>query len=72
MIRLVWPQRGEAPLPNLDLPEHILREYDGVSIILDLSPRGAAALLRLGIQQLCEHLGEKGNNINKDIASLVQ
>ena len=70
--RLVWPQRGEAPLPNPDLPEHILRDYDEAGTILDLSPRGAAALLRLGVQQLCEHLGEKGKDINEDIASLVK
>jgi hypothetical protein len=70
--RLVWPQRGEAPLPNPDLPEHILRDYEEAGTILDLSPRGATALLRLGIQRLCEHLGEKGKNINEDIASLVQ
>jgi hypothetical protein len=70
--RLVWPQRGEAPLPNPDLPPEVRREYDEASTILHLSPRGAAALLRLCIQRLCKHLGGSGENINKDIAALVK
>lgn len=70
--RLVWPQRGEAPVPNPDLPDDIRRDYDEASTILDLSPRGAAALLRLSIQKLCKELGEGGGNINNDIAALVK
>jgi Domain of unknown function (DUF4145) len=70
--RLVWPSRGEAPLPNPDLSEDVRKDYEEASTILDLSPRGAAALLRLGIQKLCKQLGEKGDNINADIAVLVK
>lgn len=70
--RLVWPQRGEAPLPNPDLPDEIRRDYDEASTILDLSPRGAAALLRLSIQKLCKELGETGKNIDADIAALAK
>ena len=69
--RLVYPQRGESPLPNPDLPSDIRRDYDEASSILDLSPRGAAALLRLGIQKLCKELGQPGRNINADISALV-
>ena len=68
---LLYPQRGKAPLANPDLSEDIRRDYDEASTILDLSPRGAAALLRLAIQKLCKELGQPGKNINADIAALV-
>lgn len=70
--RLLWPQHGEAPLANPDLPDDIRRDYDEASMILNLSPRGAAALLRLAIQKLCKELGEKGRNIDEDIGALVK
>ena len=69
---LVWPRTGAAALPNPDLPNEVRADYEEASTILDLSPRGAAALLRLGIQKLCKHLGEGGKDINADIASLVK
>lgn len=69
--RLVYPRRGEAPPANPDLPEEVRRDYDEASTILDLSPRGAAALIRLGIQKLCKELGQPGENINADIKALV-
>ncbi|WP_291206905.1 DUF4145 domain-containing protein [Hyphomonas sp.] len=70
--KLLWPQHGEAPLPSSDLPENIKRDYDEASVILNASPRGAAALLRLCVQKLCKELGEKGKNIDEDIAALVK
>lgn len=69
--RLVWPVAGTAPLPNPDLPAEVRRDYEEAGTIINLSPRGAAALLRLAIQKLCKELGEKGRHIDTDIASLV-
>lgn len=68
---IVYPQSGEAPTANPDLPPEIARDYEEASSILNLSPRGAAALIRLAIQKLCKHLGKPGENINADIKSLV-
>ena len=70
--RLVYPTVGGAPPANQDLPDDIRRDYEEASSVLDLSPRGAAALMRLAIQKLCKELGKPGKDINKDIKALVE
>jgi Domain of unknown function (DUF4145) len=70
--RLLFPPTRTGPPPNQDLPPRILRDYEEASTVLDLSPRGAAALLRLAIEKLCEHVGAKGDDINARIAWLVE
>lgn len=69
--QLIYPSYGDAPEVNPDTPNEIKRDYEEASIILNKSPRGAAALLRLAIQKLCVVLGKPGKNINSDIAALV-
>jgi hypothetical protein len=68
---LVYPQTKTGAPPNADLPVDVRADYEEDRTILAISPRGAAALLRLAIQKLCVHLGEKGKKIDDDIASLV-
>lgn len=70
--RMIYPQRGVAPAANPDMPDDIRQDYDEASAILDQSPRGAAALIRLAIQKLCKELGQPGKNINADIGELVK
>jgi hypothetical protein len=70
--RMIHPDTSTAPPPNPDLNEDIRGDYDEARAILQRSPRGAAALLRLAIQKLCKDVGENGKNINSDIGSLVQ
>lgn len=70
--RLTFPTSNVAPPANPDLPDEVRLDYHEAGRILDLSPRGAAALLRLAIQKLCVALGEQGQNIDDDIAALVK
>ena len=68
---MVWPHRGSVPRPNADIPTDALGDYEEAAEIVDKSPRGAAALLRLAIQKICIELGGKGH-LNDDISMLVE
>jgi hypothetical protein len=68
---LVSPSEKSGPLPSGDLPQELIADFDEARSIVGQSPRGAAALMRLVVQKLCIHLGEKGKNLNEDIGSLV-
>jgi hypothetical protein len=70
--RIIVPDVSTAPAANEDLADDIKADYQEAASIASKSPRGAAALLRLCIQKLCKQLGEKGRNIDDDIAALVK
>lgn len=69
--QVVYPQTKLDIDINHDLPQHIRSICEEAKSVVDQSPKGASALLRLGIQHLCKELGESGQDLNKDIASLV-
>ncbi|HKO37448.1 MAG TPA: DUF4145 domain-containing protein [Solirubrobacterales bacterium] len=70
--RCVDPVMGGGPRPHVEMPDDVKADYEEARQIVGISPRGACALLRLAVQKLCVDLGEKGKNIDEDIASLVK
>ena len=69
--RLIYPPIMTGPTPNPDLSDDVQRDYEEARRILDQSPRGAAALLRLAVEKICIELGAQGGTIDQRIASLV-
>ncbi len=70
--KMIFPDASGTEQPNEDLGEDIVLDYNEAASILQKSPRGSAALLRLAVQKLCIQLGEKGKDLNTDIGNLVK
>lgn len=69
---IIDPTTHSAPDPNPDLPDDAKTDYLEARDILDKSTRGAAALLRLSIEKLCNSLGAEGPDLNTKIHKLVE
>ena len=68
---MIYPGQIPVQSPNQDLPEDIQEDYLEAASIVNQSPRGAAALLRLCIEKLVSHLEAKGKDLNAKIGDLV-
>ncbi|WP_090386643.1 DUF4145 domain-containing protein [Pseudomonas anguilliseptica] len=69
--RMIYPTCATAPLPHPDMPEDIARDFEEARQVLNHSPRAAAALLRLCVQKICNHLVGKPGGIDEQIGQLV-
>ena len=68
---LVYPAQITVEDPNDDMPDEVKKLYRESAQVLSISPRAAAALLRLGLQILLGAVGGDGKNINDDIKKIV-
>ena len=69
--KMIYPICSIVPWAVEDMPEEVKADFIEARSIINISPRGAAALLRLALQELMPHVGEKGKDLNTDIANLV-
>ena len=70
--KIVYPLKNFEVTAHEDMPGDVKDDFNEAASIVDQSPRGAAALLRLAIQKLMPHLDQKGKDLNADIGALVQ
>jgi len=68
---MIIPATGTVRAPSPDLPEEVQDTYNEARSVVAHSPRAAAALLRLAIEQLCVHLHGEGLTLDKHVALLV-
>ena len=69
---MLYPAAGGIEPPNPELAEHIQNDYLEAASVVTKSPRAAAALLRLCLQNVCKQIGLPGKKIDDDIAELVR
>ncbi len=69
---ILYPKINTFIQPHEEMSEELKKDFEEAISIVNKSPRGAAALLRLVVQKLMKEVGEKGDNINQDISNLVK
>ena len=57
--KLVYPPLSTTSLPAEDMPTDVQEYFLEARKVVELSPRAAAALLRLALQKLMPHVGGK-------------
>ena len=69
--KMIYPTTSSLPRPNKDLDEEIKTLYQEARCVYPISPRAAAALLRLCVEKLCTQIGVSGP-LNEQIKNLVE
>lgn len=69
--KILYPSTyNDAPEPDSDMPYDVLDIYKESCLVLQYSPRSSAALTRLAIEKLVNHLDAEGDNLNQKIGNL--
>lgn len=72
--KLAWPLNVNIESPLQEMPEDIKDLYNEARSIVQLSPKGACAILRLALQKLCNRLAgqDETKRIDGAIKKLVE
>jgi hypothetical protein len=70
-MRIADPIVGGGPRPHVHMPANVRGDYEEARAIVQASPRGAGALLRLAAQKLVNDLVEGKDDLDKKIGTLV-
>lgn len=70
--KMVYPKPKFTLPPNEDLSENIKKLYIEASEIVEQSPCGACAILRLALQKMLKELGLYKKDLNTSIGDLIQ
>lgn len=70
---MIIPSSSTVQMPSEDMPESVKELYNEAREIVNKSPRGAAALLRLALDKLCDEVCPecKKKKLNEKIGILV-
>lgn len=70
---MLIPSSSTIEMPNEDMPQSVQELYNEARDIVNKSPRGAVALLRLALDKLCDEIRPdcKTKSINDKIGALV-
>ncbi len=72
MIIMIYPLTSPAPKPDDNMPPKVKKIYEEARLVSICSPRAAAALLRVALEELTAHLGETEDALYKQIRRLYK
>ena len=68
---LVYPHQKYLIEPNVDMPDDIKPDFLEAAAVVDIQQEGPPPIA-IVVQKLVVKLGENGDNLNRDIGSLVE
>ena len=70
--KMVYPFVSTAPQPHSDMPGNIRKIYEEARNVVQISPRSAAVLIRVLIEELTKELGETEGSLHQRIINLKE